>query len=100
MNGYSKLVDSHRRLCVLQLLRDEADYRLNATLLLSLVNNHGFATGHDKLENELLWLQEQGLVSLSKVGSITLATIVARGLEVANGFVTISGVERPNPMVL
>ena len=94
---YQDLVDSHRRLSILQFLKDEADYRLNAILLLTLVNNHGYATGKDKLENELLWLSEQNLVELDKVGSVTLATITNRGLEVAEGRVIMNGVERPGP---
>lgn len=97
MTPFADHLAADRRLVVLRLLEQAPDYRGNAYLLQTALGAFGHAVGMDRLATDLHWLQEQGLVKLEAVGSIAIATLTQRGLDVAAGRAIVPGVARPAP---
>ncbi|KOO57258.1 hypothetical protein WH43_14285 [Rheinheimera sp. KL1] len=91
------LMKEHQRLVVLRLLAEDTGYDLNESILHDGINAVGLSISRDGLRVELAWLEEQGLIELSKVGSIQIAKLTQRGLDAAEGRVKIPGIKRPSP---
>ena len=97
MSDFSRLLEEDRRLVILRLLAEAPDYRGNSYLLQSALDGFGHAVGLDRLVQDLAWLDEQGLVRIESVGAVTIATLTARGNDVATGRSRVPGVKRPAP---
>lgn len=85
-----------RRLQLLRALANAAQYRANAYLLRAYCDSVGHAVSADRLESDLAWLAEQLLVTVERA-PVLLATLTARGLDVAHGRALQPGVKRPFP---
>ena len=88
-----------RRLTILLGLKHAAEYTSNAFLLRSFCATLGHVVSADRLETDLVWLEEQGLVVLKGNERVRVATLKERGLDVAIGAATVPGVKRPQPHV-
>lgn len=88
---------SHLRLTLLRLLAGAPGYRANSSILHSAAADFGFVTSRDRIKTELAWLAEQGCVTAADVMGLTVATLTARGHEVAEGMAIQPGVQRPAP---
>lgn len=97
MGDYKDFVTEHLRITILRALHDQPDYALNESLLLDIVGTFGFAPSRDKLIGELAWLDEQGLVTMGGPESCRVATLTARGEDVATARATVPGIKRPRP---
>lgn len=86
-----------RRLVILRLLADSSGYAANEFIVQAILSDLGHEVGGDKLRTELAWLAEQGLLSTAMVGGVQIATLSARGLDVARGRALVPGVKRPQP---
>lgn len=95
--NYQELVAEHLRITILRRLLEQSDYALNESLLLDLVEPLGFAPSRDNLRAQMAWLAEQGLVTLGGLDHCQVATLTARGEDVARGRATVPGVKRPRP---
>lgn len=95
--NFSEFEAQDRRLVLLRALEHAAQYRANAMLL----RRYGEALGHvisaDRMEQDLSWLREQGLIETEDNAGLTVATLTMRGLDVATGRATVPGVQRPAP---
>ncbi|CCG07343.1 hypothetical protein [Pararhodospirillum photometricum] len=92
-------VREDRRLCVLRLLAEDADYTLNTSILQSALTDLGHGIARDVVESDAAWLEEQGLVSRESLGGgkVIVVRLLGRGLDVAQGKATVPGVKRPRP---
>jgi hypothetical protein len=90
-------VTEDRRLVMLRLLAEDTDYSVNSSLLQSGVGLFGHSVSRDLVHTDLTWLAEQGLVTTEQVGSVLVATLTQRGLDVAEGRVRVPGIKRPGP---
>ena len=97
MKSYGQLVAEHLRITILRLLSEQPDYALNESILLDMVGRFGFAPSRDNLRAQLAWLDEQGLAGMSGPEHCRVATLTARGEDVAKGRATVPGVKRPRP---
>lgn len=97
MNQFADHLAADRRLVILKLLEQAPDYRGNAYLLQTALNDFGHAVGMDRLHTDIAWLDEQGLLVASSVGGITIAQLTQRGGDIAKGRGTVPGVKRPAP---
>lgn len=97
MTNFDAFQTEDRRLSILLGLKAAAQYTSNAFLLRSFVATLGHVVSADRLETDLVWLQEQGLLVLSGNERVRLATLNERGLDVATGAATVPGVKRPQP---
>lgn len=98
MSDYSEHFAKHVRLVILRLLAEATEYRLNASIIGDMVNAHGLAATRAQIRTEIGWLAEQGLLNGAELSSgLVVATLTERGLDVAAGRATVSGVQRPGP---
>lgn len=94
---FSDFQDQDRRLVLLRALEHAAQYRANAYLLRRYCEAVGHTVSTDRLAADLAWLAEQGLLDLSEAQGVQVATLTARGLDVATGRAHVPGVQRPQP---
>lgn len=87
----------HRRLELLRLLRDAADYTGHEAWLSSELTRLAFGCARDTLRADLAWLDEQGLIIAQQPGGVWLATLTQRGADAASGLARVPGVARPGP---
>lgn len=87
-----------RRLVMLRLLSEQSAYRTNSSILHAGLHHLGVSATRDDVLTDLHWLREQSLVSLEQATEgVFVATLLARGLDVATGQATVPGVSRPSP---
>lgn len=91
------LLRQDRRLVILRFLSEDADYRLNTSVLRSALDAYGHGVSRDQVETDVEWLAEQGLVTVEAVGPVRVVTITARGVDVSAGRAVVPGVKRPGP---
>ena len=64
---------------------------------------YGHDISRDLVRNHLLWLEEQGLITLARLNNngkdFFVATITQRGLDVAQGRAFVDGVKKPSPKI-
>lgn len=96
--SYEQLQTEDRRLVILRGLAAAVQYRVNAYLLRSFCDQVGHTTSADRLAADLAWLAEGGLLSIAQPSpDVLVATLTARGLDVAEGRASHPGVKRPTP---
>ena len=97
MTTYNKIIQADRRLNVLEVLHQDADYSHNEHILKSVLESLGHGISTDLVRTELRWLEEQGLVSVEDIGSVLVARLTERGVDVALGRSRVDGIARPRP---
>lgn len=93
--SYSDVVAADQRLVMLQALEEDPGYSHNEHVLKSMLEAVGHGVSRDSLRTNLAWLEEQGLVHLTQVGTTAVAKITGRGSDVARGATRVPGVARP-----
>lgn len=96
MTDFAQTLIEDLRLTVLQLLAEADGFGLNSAVLKRALVDFGHRPSHDKLDTELQWLAEQGLLTLSTPG-VVVALLTRRGADVASGAARTPGVRRPDP---
>lgn len=94
---YEQFQTEDRRLTLLRGLASSAQYRANALLLRRFCASVGHSASADRIEQDIAWLAEQGLLVREATEGVTVATLTARGLDVAAGRTEVPGVQRPQP---
>jgi len=95
--NFDEFQTQDRRLVLLRALEHAAQYRANAYLLRRYCEALGHVVSAERMETDLAWLDEQGLVGIKHEQGVTVATLTDRGLDVATGRATVPGVQRPQP---
>ena len=96
--SYADHIAADRRLSILILLSESTGYEANEELLRRLLEDiFAHRVSLDRLRADIDWLTEQGLVRHREAGGLRIATLTARGGDVAAGRATVSGVQRPRP---
>lgn len=86
------------RLTVLRTLVEAPGHSANDSVLTMAMEQMGFPLTRDQLRTQLGWLDEQGLVRLTRPNdSIVVAVLRERGGDVAIGRAFVEGVQRPSP---
>jgi len=96
-SAYAKYISEDRRLLILRLLSEMPTYKANSSVLYTALGAWGHAPSRDQVKTELRWLSEQGLITVEDIGAsdVLLATLTARGQDVAAGRAFVDGVKRP-----
>lgn len=97
MAKFQEHFDKNLRLNLLQILAGAPNYAANLRVLNVAVVSLGFQISQDKINSEIDWLREQSFVVVDDNSGVRVAKITQRGLDVANGLSTNSGVEAPAP---
>ena len=94
----SNIIIADQRLALLQALV-ACNNDANQNILQTCLAQYGHNISMDLVRNHMLWLEEQGLVRISRLDTdrLFVATIIQRGLDVANGLSVVDGVKKPNP---
>ncbi len=87
----------HARLAILRLLEQDTGYTHNETVIRRGLEYVGHAISGDQVRTELHWLEEQGFVTVDRVGGLWVARITGRGCDVATGRARTAGVARIRP---
>ncbi len=87
-----------RRLVILQLLKDDPDYKINDALLQELLAELGFGVSQAVLLSDLALLDDMQLISITELAGAVLAVLRNRGVDVACGTAVVPGVARPRPV--
>jgi hypothetical protein len=95
--SFAQLQTEDRRLVLLRLLSESGGYRANLFLLQTACAGFGHDVSQDRLQADVDWLEEQGLLKTEGVGGVCIATLTQRGLDVAQGRAHCTGVKRPMP---
>lgn len=94
--SYEKILKEDARLVMLMHFQAQNDRTLDQHLLQRLLKASGRSLSMDKIRTELAWLKEQSLIRYEENDGALVATILLRGEEVAQGVVTVPGVQRPS----
>ncbi|MFN7193501.1 MAG: ArsR family transcriptional regulator [Rhodospirillales bacterium] len=86
----------HLRIALLRTLAISPAHQLNDSILVDVVRSAGINATRDQVRVELQWLAEAGLASLQSFDALTVATLTARGEDVANGRAIAPGVKKPS----
>ncbi len=96
--SFHNTITEDRRLSLLLVLVETPGYSANAFLLRDAVGSvFGHVASVDQVRVDLAWLAEQGLATVKTTGDVTLATLTARGADVAAGRAVVPGVKKPLP---
>ena len=97
MSSFAELVTGDIRLVILRCLNEDAGYYLNESMLQAMLEALGHNVSRDRVRTELAWLAEQGLITVTEVVGVQVATLTQRGADAATGRATVPGVKRPRP---
>lgn len=86
-----------RRLTLLRALQGAAGYRAAQFLLARYLEQFGHVVSADRLQSDLAWLREQGLIKLEQPEGVYVATLTQRGHDAASGRADVPGVAKPQP---
>lgn len=95
--SYADHLRRHRRITILRTLESAPQYGANESLLHDVLDQLRVISTRDQVRTELLWLQEQGFVSVETVFDLMTATISEAGSEIANGRRVHPDIEKPSP---
>lgn len=95
--SYPEHVTEDRRLRMLRTLIDQPTYTANEHYIRAEITALGHNVSRDRVRADIAWLDEQDLIISQEVSGMWLATLTARGEDVACGRVRITGVARPHP---
>ena len=95
--NFADLITEDRRLVILRVLAEDPGYALNMYLIQDCLKLLGHAVSMDRVVTDLDWLAEQGLITVSGVSGVKVASLTVRGADVASGRAVVTGVKRPLP---
>lgn len=95
--NFAQFETEDRRLVILKGLLSATGYRTNVYLLQKYLDALAHQVSRDRLEGDLAWLSEQGLVAVARPEGVTVATLTTRGQDVSEGRAQVPGVARPQP---
>lgn len=97
MAAYSEILNSARRLLLLQILAESTAYTSNEHTLGAFAAEVGHGVAAGRLRADLRWLQEAQLLQTKEVGGVQVATLSQDGHDCAAGRLRVAGVDAPRP---
>lgn len=94
MSTFAEIMNEDQRFLILLSLV-QMGYDGNASMLTTSLDAYGHRVSASKMEGHLSWLEIYGLVTLSKIGTMTKVVLTQKGQDVAEGRELIAGVRRP-----
>lgn len=97
MTTYAELVRQHARIAILRFAEGAPKYTTNSSMLVQMLPRVGVNYTRDQVTTELVWLAEQGMVTLEDHVGLTIVTATVRGVEIATGVARHPDIQRPKP---
>lgn len=96
MSDYeNSIIRPDARLIILKALEAQTDERLHSDFLAEELRRFGIDRPRAWVHGELDWLAEMGAVTLTKPGSVVVATLTEKGARHLRRSIVIEGVKRP-----
>ena len=95
MAGYDQEIREDARLIMLKALNGQVDERLHSGYLQAELQRFGIDRAREWIHGELDWLAEMGVVTLTKPGTVVVATLAEKGARHLRRGVVIEGIKRP-----
>ena len=95
--SYAREAVRHRRYAILRMLSRQARREANSAVLRTALDALAHSLSHDALAGELVWLEEQGLVTLEALSDLQIARLTRRGQDLVEDRASHPGVWRPGP---
>lgn len=96
MSDYENdIIRPDARLIILKALQAQMDERLHSGFIVEELRRFGIDRGREWIHGELDWLAEMGAVTLTKPGSVVVATLTEKGARHLRRSIMIEGVKRP-----
>lgn len=95
--SFEEHLTEDRRLVVLRLLMDSTGYQANAYIIEAALDDLGHQVSSWRVQADLTWLAEHGLITTTSLAGVTIAKITQHGHDVARGKAIVPGVKRPQP---
>ncbi len=96
MTDYGEIVRQDARLIILKALSLQVDERLHSGYLAEELLRFGIDRPREWIHGELDWLAEIGAVTLTKPGTVVVATLAEKGARHLRRAILIEGVKRPS----
>ncbi|MCP1601442.1 repressor of nif and glnA expression [Aeromonas caviae] len=96
--SFREFVLADQRLLILRSLREMTGCSANESILDSCLDAYGHSVSRDAVRTQMRWLEEQGLLTVEKVGETLVAKLTGRGDDVATGQAVVDGVKKPRPV--
>jgi hypothetical protein len=91
------IIREDARLIILRELYAQANYALNDSLLMQVLESFGIARTREWVREEISYLANVGAVTKTAVGSVVVAHLAPKGVEHVERRILIEGVKRPSP---
>lgn len=96
-DGYEDHFNADVRLIILRALHEEADGRLNSTMLLKVLETFAVNRSREYVHTQLRWLEKQAqAITLKEVGTILVAELTQQGEDHLCRRIVLEGVNRPS----
>jgi Fe2+ or Zn2+ uptake regulation protein len=79
---------------ILTILNEDSDYQMGVPLLYRALDAIGNPIAHDRLDQQLAWLKDQGLVTVNS-GEVVTVKLTAQGEDVALNRLSVPHIARP-----
>lgn len=97
MSDYENtIVRPDARLIILKALAAQTDERLHSGFISEELRQFGIDKPREWIHGELDWLAEMGAVTLTKPGTVVVATLTDKGHRHVRRAIVIEGIKRPS----
>lgn len=93
--SFKETLEQDRRLHILRFLTSDNDYSLSDILLQSALQSVAHTVSTERINTDFDWLKEQGYIDVNTQGTLKIATITQRGIDVVLGRTKASGIRQP-----
>lgn len=97
MSDFDTHLRNDARLVILKELSKQTDYRLNETILHSVLVAFAHNRTREWLRTQLNLMAELGVVKVHEFGSVYIAEITQLGLDHLERRSVVEGIDRPSP---
>lgn len=93
---YETEVREDARLIILKALSAQTDERLHSGFLSEELNRFGIDRPREWIHGELDWLAQMGAITVTRPGTVVVATLADKGARHLRRAVVIEGIKRPS----
>ncbi|MBO0346028.1 hypothetical protein J0X15_12410 [Roseibium sp. CAU 1637] len=94
--NYKEHAAADCRLIILKVLAQEADHRLNETMLSHVLETFGHSKSREYIRQQLTRLEELSAIQITEAGSIKVAELLRAGLDHVERRSFLEGVLKPS----
>ncbi|WP_048646589.1 hypothetical protein [Nitratireductor soli] len=90
------LMREQARLIILKALAAQVDEQLNSDLMIHELAPFGIRRDRAWVHDEFAWLAEHGAITVTRAGSVLVATLTGKGHRHLSREIAVEGIKRPS----